>query len=256
VTTCPVKKQSTRIFLLSFSLLFIPGCGSEHSNRFADDFSAQTLSEELWIIDKKGLCEISTGEGALLGKEKPLRIRAGPKSRCEVVPLVFPGLLGRYRHEPFHQDRWYEFSFYLKDPWQAGKQNEILAQWHAAPDFALGDVPSRGPPLALRIYGDQFRVTSGWDTDFISSRKWIARTPLWSGPVQTGRWLTWRFRVRWSYEEDGLIQAWLNDRLIIEHKGPNAYNDLRGVYLKLGVYHPNFDREVYLDDVFVADQAP
>jgi hypothetical protein len=223
---------------------------------FVDDFEAAAVAPARWQVDTKGPCVIEVDDGQARDGRRSLHFKAGGGGRCEVVPRVFKGFLSRYLHEPFGEDRWYAFSTWLDGPWVEGSKNEIIAQWHGNADKFLGDVGSRGPPLAIRIYGDQFRITHGWDASFVSERKWIARLPLWTGPVVTDRWLDWKIRARWSYEDDGVLQLWLNGELIVDHAGPNTYNDLRGVYLKLGPYHPGPPRSMRLDRVHIGGTEP
>ena len=44
------------------------------------------------------------------------------------------------------------------------------------------------------------------------------------------------FHIRWSYEDEGLLEVWKDGRKVVTQKGPNTYNDLRGNYFKIGVY--------------------
>jgi len=223
---------------------------------FADGFERGEIAKQLWQIDSSRECEIEVTEERAFDGRRAIAFRAGPEARCEVVPKVYRGLVAQYRHEPFGEDRWYVFSTYLAEPWPANETNEVIAQWHGTRDKVFGDVPSRGPPVAIRIYGDRFRITHGADPNFVSTEKWLARYSLWSGPLVTGRWLRWRVQARWSHEEDGRLRIWLNGNLIVDHTGPNAYNDLRGVYLKLGPYHPDRHRRFFLDNVYIGGNPP
>lgn len=63
-------------------------------------------------------------------------------------------------------------------------------------------------------------------------------------------------RIRWSYGDDGITQIWRDGDLIVDRIGPNTYNDLRGVYLKLGSYHPHAPRTVLFDDISIGNADP
>ena len=78
---------------------------------------------------------------------------------------------------------------------------------------------------------------------------------MWTAPYTTGRWTDWVFHVRWSHRGDGLTEVLQNGKLVARREGPNAYNDLRGVYLKLGNYHPGRARTVYLDEVRIGGEG-
>lgn len=224
----------------------------------ADDFEngleSGTIASDAWQLDTEGACEIDVVADNKIEGKYAMRFDAAAHGRCEVVPRVYQTWFERYRNEPFGVERWYEFSTFFPAPWLPNERNEIIAQWHGNADKFLGDIGSRGPPLAIRIYGDKFRITSGADADLISRKAWVARNPLWIGPVVAGQWLKWRAQVRWSYKDDGLVRIWLNDEQIVDHAGPNTYNDLRGVYLKLGPYHPGLPRIMYLDDVVIGNK--
>ena len=73
----------------------------------------------------------------------------------------------------------------------------------------------------------------------------------WAGRVETGRWIDWTIRVVWSYKDDGITEIWRDSELMMQRSGPNTYNDLRGVYLKLGLYHPTDDQIIFLDSVSI-----
>jgi len=48
-------------------------------------------------------------------------------------------------------------------------------------------------------------------------------------------------------------EVWKNSELVMERKGANVFNDFRGVYLKLGLYHPTSDQIIFLDRVSITN---
>ena len=221
---------------------------------FTGDFESGKLEEDHWQIDKKPGCEIDhTTEQARLGKQS-IRFIAATGTRCEILPKYGNPLMWRIFHEPFNEERWYSFSVLLPKESEFAAQNEVIAQWHSSKDRFFGEQAGRGPPLALRIRDGNWRITYGSDSDFLSEPGPKAFYPLWEKKVETGVWVDWVFRIRWSYEDDGYIDIWQNGEQIVEHRGPNTYNDLRGVYLKLGSYHPGVRRVIYLDEVRLGDK--
>ena len=227
---------------------------------FLDGFEGGEITNELWQKDKAKTCEIKLVDTPVRNGDVAVQFRASKKARCELVPHTVRGRFGKLKRkfirEPFHEDRWYVFSTYLHEPWERHEANEVLAQWHASPDPVIAHEHGRGPPLALRVIGDYLRISYGWDKAFRSTEKAIAKYTLWYDRLETEQWLDWVFHVRWSYENDGFIRIWKNRELIVDYKGPNAYNDLRGVYLKLGIYHPRPERIVTFDDVYIDDKPP
>jgi hypothetical protein len=59
-----------------------------------------------------------------------------------------------------------------------------------------------------------------------------------------GRWLDFKFQTRFTTNQNGRIRAWLNDRLLVDYTGVNAYpeNATTGYrnpsrfYFKMGLY--------------------
>lgn len=225
-----------------------------------DGFESGEISHVLWQQDTGSDCAIGFVKEPIRSGELALQFRASNNARCELVPHTVRGRFGelkrKFIREPYHQDRWYVFSTFLHGPWKYDDSNEVLAQWHASPDPIIANEHGRGPPLALRVTKDYFRISYGWDSAFRSTKKHIAKYTLWYDSLETEQWIDWVFHVRWSYENDGLIRIWKNRELIVDYNGPNAYNDLRGVYLKLGIYHPRPERTVTFDDVYIDDTPP
>lgn len=218
---------------------------------YENGFESGLISEEEWQIDIKGECQIETTQEIVRKGKYSALFKSGPGARCEILPKLYHSFLADQLREPFGEDRWYQFSVYLPDGWEPNEENEVVAQWHSSKDVIFFEKGGRGPPLALRIVEDRWRLTYGWDADLISKPGRKAIYPLWVEKLETGKWIDWVFRVRWSYKEDGLIEVWKNGLQIVKHVGPNTYNDIRGVYWKIGSYHPGQKRSIYLDEVKV-----
>lgn len=233
---------------------------SSATEPFFDDFESGEISPSLWQKDIGENCKITIVNEPVRSGEQAVEFLASKKARCELVPHTVRGRLGalkrKFIREPFNEDRWYAFSTFLHEPWPRHEANEVLAQWHASPDPIIANEHGRGPPLALRVVDNYFRVSYGWDSKFRSTEKHIAKYTLWYAPLEVGKWIDWIFLVRWSYGADGMVKIWKNGELIVDYDGPNAYNDVRGVYLKLGLYHPRPERTVTFDKIFVDDSPP
>jgi hypothetical protein len=160
----------------------------------------------------------------------------------------------------------YGWRSFVPADWQPDDTPVSFAQWHNVQDLALAEqgVP---PPLQLWIIRDRVQVVTRSDAHRISSLyfgwTWAGEPQvLWSGPLEKGRWTNWSFQIRWSYGMDGIVKAWKDGIQIIDYHGPNAFNDMTGPYLKLGIYisdwaDPAFPsqirkRSIMFDDVAVA----
>lgn len=175
----------------------------------------------------------------------------------------------RLKSSQMGRDYWYAFSTFVPKDWESDSIPVTIAQWHGTPDKILGE-GGRYPPLSLDIVENQFRILSVSDQARISATSLIdfrsdtiSWSTLWTGTLETGKWINWLFHVRWSSQHDGLTQVWKNEVPIIQVKGPNSYNDFLGPYFKLGVYIPRWKkgmpngsttvRSVMFDDIHVRE---
>ena len=231
----------------------------EAGRNFHADFESGPPSSDHWQFDTKGDCRIESSTTRKRQGNASAYFETGNEGRCELIPRFFPRLVDKFLREPRGHDRWYSFSTYIEEvPIHTGEGgiNTVIAQWHSSEDPYFADERGRGPPLALRIKDGQWKITDGFDTNLISIDKRIGKEILWYGPVNQGEWVDWIFRIKWSHREDGLTEVWKNGELLARREGPNTYKDLRGVYLKLGIYHPPSNTKMYLDEVSVVSTPP
>ena len=137
------------------------------------------------------------------------------------------------------KEYWYGFSIFLPDDYVPDKVWEIVAQWHGVPDFKIGE-DWRNPVMALSTTGGKWGLVSRWDAKpntFESGKRRYGGTKQYDlGPYRRGAWTDWVVHVRWSYRSDGLLQVWKDAKKVVEQKGPNAFNDKKGPYFKMGLY--------------------
>jgi len=165
------------------------------------------------------------------------------------------------------KEYWYGFSVFLPQDHVPDNIWELVAQWHGRPDFDLGE-DWRNPCMALRPQSDgNWHVSLIWDSKantFESGERVYDGSRNWTvGPYARGEWTDWVFHVKWSYEDDGLLEIWQNDILIITRNGPNCFNDAKGPYFKMGIYKGWKDRydpvgivaerTLYHDEVRIGD---
>lgn len=216
---------------------------------FYDSFEQPIGSLARWQTDASGGCQISRTEKHTKTGRYSLEFSAAKGARCEMLPWVRTNILGRLGHEPFRVPMRYKFSIYIPEDWNFNNQNELLAQWHSSRNKFI-DRTSRGPVLGLRIVGNQWVMTANSDEQFVSSPE-IKGRPLWSGLLVPGRWVDWEFQARWMYNDTGTLSIFKDGNQIINYSGPNSFNDIRGVYLKIGSYHPGEERNIFFDDVVI-----
>lgn len=140
----------------------------------------------------------------------------------------------------------YSFSLYLPADFPIVPTRLVLAQWKQLCEWTR--CRPDNPVLAIRYQNGALFVTRQDDH---------ARSVLYStNREMRGRWLDFRFETRFSREQDGRIDAWLNGESIIHYKGPTVYQWQRGypahgyVYFKTGLYRDEMQlpMTIYLDE--------
>ena len=137
------------------------------------------------------------------------------------------------------KEYWYGFSILLPEEYVPDRVWEIVAQWHGVPDQDTGET-WRNPVMALFTTGGRWSWVSRWDAKrntFESGKRQYGGTKTYDlGPYERERWTDWVVHVKWSFKADGILQVWRNGRKVIDQTGPNAFNDAKGPYFKMGLY--------------------
>lgn len=163
-------------------------------------------------------------------------------------------------------ERWVGFSVYLPESFSADPEPEIIQQWHDIPDLSEGGV-WRSPPFALYTQSGHWFLSVKSSARRLTSNKDLIGKEYDLGAYTNSKWTDWVFHIRFSWDNDGLIEVWQNGNLVQTLNGPNAYNDNVGNYFKLGIYKwvwmPEKDkgkstttsREIFYDDVRIGDEG-
>lgn len=161
-------------------------------------------------------------------------------------------------------DRWYAFSIFLPETYVQDVEAEILAQWHEIPDFNLGE-SWRTPPIDLMTKDSHWVLEIKWATDSVNTNQTISgRKTIDLGTCVTKVWTDFVIHIKFSYKEDGMVQAWKDGKLVFNYKGPNTYNDKTLPYFKIGIYKWRWKdldsksklsrRIVYFDNVIIGNE--
>ena len=177
---------------------------------------------------------------------------------------VSVGRSGSPRMAEMGQEYWYSFSIFIPANWQNDDLRDELAQFHAPPD--PGEV-WRNPPLGFDTREGKWEIWNRWDKRRIQTHPnnhQSGHRLLWTGPLHKGQWNDWVVHVKWSYEDDGFLEIWLNDVKVVNDNGPNCYNDQHQRYFKWGIYKrawstnsPPFEvhtRVIYNDGMRIGDK--
>jgi hypothetical protein len=145
-----------------------------------------------------------------------------------------------------HRTYRYSFSLYLPADFPVVATRLVLAQWKQLCEWFR--CRPDNPVLAIRYQGGELFITRQDDHKIYK---------LYSTPDEIrGRWLDFRFETRFSPEQDGRIDAWLNGQPIVHYSGPTAYQVKRGypahgyVYFKIGLYRDEMQQPmtIYVDE--------
>jgi hypothetical protein len=145
----------------------------------------------------------------------------------------------------------YEFSFSMLIPadFPIVPTRLVIAQWkqdcegHSACSNA-------SPVVALRYASGVLQITH----QIAAHRTVLFQT----NENLRGRWSDFRFQIRFTPQESGLVQAWLDGRRVVDYKGVNAYPENEGTgypnpsrfYFKMGLYRDVMAEPMtlYIDD--------
>jgi hypothetical protein len=197
---------------------------SEFRHQFYRDYGAQSITSP-------------TREGKY-GARFEMRSSDSSVVRAELQPNnKSPGF-----RQKIGEEVWYTVSMMLPSGWATSKETQTLLQSHQKSGCQ--------PVLALRVEGDKWVLksrSSGTDCTNNKTRSYSL------GRIETGKWVDWTMRVKWSYKSDGVLQVWKNGTRVVNQSGPNLYNADQGPATRFGLYKRKWNgakRQVYYADSF------
>jgi hypothetical protein len=141
----------------------------------------------------------------------------------------------------------YSFSLYLPADFPVTSQRLVLAQWRQLCEAARCR-PDR-PILAIRYEDGRLQVTRQNQDE---------KVILYQGGEEVrGRWLDFRFVIRFDAGANGRIDATLNGAKIVSYRGPTVFQPAPGyprhglVYFKTGLYRDALQEPpwtIYVDE--------
>jgi hypothetical protein len=145
----------------------------------------------------------------------------------------------------------YEFSFSMFFPtnFPVVPVRLVIAQWK---QYCVngGNCSDDSPVLAVRYIAGELRITQDLDKKFIMLYRETNEF--------RGRWLDFKFQVRFSPKDNGRIKAWLGDKQLVDYQGVTAdsenaetgYPSPSRFYFKMGLYRNAMPEPmtVYIDE--------
>lgn len=145
-----------------------------------------------------------------------------------------------------NQDYSYKFSIFLPEDFPIVDTRLVLAQWKQKDENNAATIDN--PILALRYVNGEL---------FITLQTTEKKNKIFSTTEEIrGKWLDFKFEVKFSRKNNGFIHIWLNNKQIVTYSGETAYNKAHGYplegkfYFKMGLYRDcmNESMTVYFDD--------
>ena len=143
----------------------------------------------------------------------------------------------------------YSFSILIPLDFPMVAKRLIIAQWKQ--ECPRGhNCDDNGPVLAIRYISGVLSITQTIGPH---------RTTLWQSQADfRNQWLDFRFRACFSPSTNGRIIGYLNDSLLVDFKGPTAYQEDRSTgyptssrfYFKMGLYRDTMSEPmtIFIDD--------
>src|SRR5205807_986156 len=133
------------------------------------------------------------------------------------------------------QDEWWAHSLMFPPSYVAPPAGAVW-NWGALFDFHNSS-PGGGQPNFM-VYatptGLELHMAGGANTVNLPSDPGYYSIAI--GPITKNVWYDFVYHVKWSSGSDGLFQAWLNGKQVMNYSGPNLYVG-QSCYLKIANYH-------------------
>ena len=143
----------------------------------------------------------------------------------------------------------YEFSMFLPADFPIVSTRLVVAQWK---EYCQGGEKAPcaddSPVLAIRYVSGELYITLITDSG-------VNKLYKLNDEIRN-RWLDFKFLIRFSRHNDGEIEAYLNDKAIVNYKGITSYSESHGYpaksryYFKMGLYRDIMAEPmtIYLDE--------
>lgn len=119
--------------------------------------------------------------------------------------------------------------------------------------------PGRIPPLAFRYVDGKLSITLRHSAaEKISDPDNVPSVDLFEkGKLRKAHWNDFVVQVKWSYQDDGIVNVWWNNEQIVQYHGPVGYKDATAPEFKFGLYRDATDKTyiAYFNGVKTGDSA-
>jgi hypothetical protein len=216
-------------------LFFLVSC--QRGINVSDDFEASKLSN-IWSTDRMETKSFQI-QSAIVRKGKHaamITLRSGDVSEAATAKSLATERDELNEKEslyavegPIYE---YKFSMFIPGNFPIVNTRLVIAQWKQVCPGGMCDDDS--PVIAIRYVAGKLFITHNTDTGKIILYQ--------LNDEVRNRWMDFRFRIRFSKQDNGELIAFLNDKEIINYKGVLSYSSSRGYntknryYFKMGLY--------------------
>jgi len=214
-----------------------------------DDFESDSLSS-IWSNDKfvPGAVEFQS-ERVRSGKNAvKITLRGGDQIEEEKGSIFERAELKELKKLCSNEDSLYSYSFslFLPADFPNVKTRLVIAQWKH--NCQSENCDPDNPVIALRFVSGELYVTLQTGPE--------RRTLYRLSDDVLNKWMDFKFRIRFSRNQNGILNATLNNKTIIDYKGVTAYKENYGYpypgkfYFKMGLYRDRMlqPMTIYFDD--------
>lgn len=140
----------------------------------------------------------------------------------------------------------YQFSMFIPDTFPIVPDRLVIAQWKQS--CKNMNCAKYSPVIALRYITGKMMVTLQ-TTDSTRTIFYINKQDV------RNQWLDFRFKIRFSRQETGLLVAYMNDKQVVNYSGVTSYDEKptdkeNTYYFKMGLYRDQLEEPmcIYIDE--------
>lgn len=235
-------------FVVFITSIFLFSCTSEKQIA-SDSFESVSLKDS-WTSDKfiEGGFQIQSLEKRSGERAAMLQVKHGDQIEEEIGTRFERAELREAKNLISNENRNYSYKFSLMIPegFPETETRLVIAQWKQK--CRLENCDPDNPVIAVRYESGQLFITLQTD----KKRQELYR----NGNSVLNQWLDFRFDVRFSRNDDGVLRVWLNNQQIINFSGITAYAEKFGYpepnefYFKTGLYRDTMKEPmtIYFDE--------
>ncbi len=236
-------KNTNQILLVCLLIFF--SCHSYRYNRIYDGFETSSLSK-IWETDKfiPGAVEIQPAIIRSGKKAAKIIIHPGDQIDEEKGTILERAELMESMNLWALEDSTYSYAFsmFIPQDFPIVPTRLVIAQWKQR--CPVENCDPDNPVIAVRYIAGELSV----DHKIGPKNDFLYRT---SEDIRN-KWLDFKFQIRFSRQQNGQIKAWLNDKVIVDYEGINAYpaqggySDRNYFYFKMGLYRDHMSESMIL----------